>query len=151
MRELRIYLDSSTVVKRYVEEPGSNTVKQVYRRAYTGEVKLAFSLWNVGEILGALDRARSKGRLSEEDYIEARRRYFLETKKMMKLKLLAIVPLKAKILFESWRIIEKYHIYQADALQIITAKHISCSEFITGDEKLHEIALNEGLNSKYLG
>jgi predicted nucleic acid-binding protein len=70
---------------------------------------------------------------------------------MMKLKLLVIVPLKAKILFESWRIIEKYPIYQADALQIITAKHISCSEFITGDEELHEIALSEGLNSKYLG
>jgi predicted nucleic acid-binding protein len=60
MREPRIYLDSSIVVKRYVEEPGSNTVKQVYRRAYAGEVKLVFSLWNVGEVLGAFDRARSR-------------------------------------------------------------------------------------------
>jgi predicted nucleic acid-binding protein len=34
--------------------------------------KLAFSLWNIGEVLGALDKARYLNRMSEEDYTRAK-------------------------------------------------------------------------------
>ncbi|MEM2374575.1 MAG: hypothetical protein QXU09_03965 [Thermoproteota archaeon] len=34
MREAIVYLDSSGIVKRYVEEPGSKLVKDIFLRAY---------------------------------------------------------------------------------------------------------------------
>ncbi|BCS92543.1 hypothetical protein [Metallosphaera javensis (ex Sakai et al. 2022)] len=40
-----IYLDSSAIVKRYIEEPGSDRVREVFLRAYSGSQTLAFSLW----------------------------------------------------------------------------------------------------------
>ncbi|MCC6017672.1 MAG: type II toxin-antitoxin system VapC family toxin [archaeon YNP-LCB-003-016] len=147
MKERVAYLDSSAIIKRYIKEAGSEFVKQLYQGAYIGEVKVCFSIWNVGEVLGALDRAMCKGRLTEEEYATARRRFLLETRRLMKLKLLLVVPLKGKLLVEAWRIVEKHHIYQADALQIATAKQIACTEFLTGDVTLHNIALKEGLNS----
>ncbi len=151
MKNPIIYLDSSAILKRYVREPGSSNVRHFYRRAYAGELKLSFSIWNIGEVLGALDRARNIGRLDDEGYLSARKRFLIETRRMMKLNLMTIVPLLGRIVLESWRILEKHHIYQADALQITSARHTMCTEFLTGDEKLHDIALKEGLNSIYLG
>ncbi|ADY01324.1 hypothetical protein VMUT_1119 [Vulcanisaeta moutnovskia 768-28] len=47
--------------------------------------------------------------------------------------------------------IEKYHIYQADAIQVATAKSVGANEVITADKKLHQILINEGLSTKYIG
>lgn len=151
MKEWIVYLDSSAIIKRYVKEVGSNIVRQFYRRAYAGEVKISFNIWNIGEVLGALDRARNIGRLNDENYIIARKRFLSEVRRMIKLNLLVLIPIRGKILVNIWGIIEKHHIYQADALQISSAKYINCTSFLTGDKKLHEVALNEGLNSTHLG
>jgi len=151
MREQIVYLDSSAMVKRYVKEPGSNVVKELYLKAYSGELILSFSMWNIGEVLGAFDRASTSGRLSSDVYKVVRRRFILETKRMVKLGLALVVPLKIKILKETWKLLEKYHIYVADALQIATAKYISAARFMTGDRYLHEVAMKEGLKSTYLG
>jgi len=81
-KELAIYLDSSAIVKRYIEEPESNVVRELYLKAYSGEVLLSFSIWNVREVLGAFDRAKVIGRMDEETYITVRRRFPLETRRM---------------------------------------------------------------------
>ncbi len=124
MRGPIAYLDSSSIVKRYVEEPGSDTIRGLYLKAYSAELIISFNSWNIGEVLGAFDKALTRGNLSQEDYLKARKRLLLETS-----------------------LLEKYHIYQADALQIVSAKIIGATQFFTGDKKLHEIANKEGLNS----
>ncbi len=146
-----IYLDSSAIVKRYVKEPGSDTVRILYLKAYSGELILSYSIWNIGEVLGVLDRARIAGRLSDKTYRVVRRRFLLETRRMARLGLMIVIRLKAGILKESWRLVEKYYIYEADAVQIASAKRINATRFLTGDEKLHKIAAKEGLNSLYVG
>ena len=50
----------------------------------------------------------------------------------------------------SWDVVMKYHIYVADALQIVSAIEVGCNEFYTGDKKLHKLALSSDLNSIYL-
>ena len=47
-----MYLDSSAIVKRYIIEPGSLAVDEVSHRAESREAIAAFSLWNIGEVLG---------------------------------------------------------------------------------------------------
>ena len=48
------------------------------------------------------------------------------------------------ILEHSWKLVEKHHIYEADALQVASAKHVKAKEFLTSDEKLHKNSLNRG-------
>lgn len=146
-----VYLDTSAIIKRYVEEPGTDLMRNLYRKVYVGELKLSFNIWNIGEVLGVLDRARSIERVSKEDYISVRRRFLLETMRLVRLRLIILIHVKSSILEQSWKIIEKYHIYQADALQIASAKNIKAAQFLVADKKLHEIASEEGLNSIYLG
>lgn len=150
MREVT-YLDSSAIVKRYVREAGSEVVRQCYMRAYAGEVMLAFSAWNLGEVLGAFDKARVDKRLGDDDYRTVKARFLLEVRRMLKLGILTIVPVKLRVLKKCWALVEKYHIYQADAIQVVSATLVNASSFVTGDRRLHEVALAEGLNSTYLG
>jgi len=150
MKEETVYLDSSSIIKRYVKEPGSPFVKDLYLKAYSGELKIAFSSWNLGEVLGVLDRARVQNRLDEEKYMVSKRRFLMDTKRLMRLGTLLLVPVRVKLLVECWKLIEKHHVYQADALQIVSARAIKASEFLTSDKKLHEIAEAEMLNSKYV-
>ncbi|MGP3667320.1 MAG: type II toxin-antitoxin system VapC family toxin [Candidatus Bathyarchaeota archaeon] len=145
------YLDTSVIVKRYVEEAGTDKVRELYVKVYAGDVKLAFSVWNVGEVLGVLDRARQLDRISEKDYVKARKAFLSETRRLTRLGLLILIPVKSIILIHSWRILEKRHIYQADALQIASAKHAHATQFLAADKKLHEVASSEGLNSICLG
>jgi len=130
-----VYLDTSAVVKRYVLESGSDVVKALYLSAWNGGVKLSFSLWNISEILGVLSKYYQRGLLGSSEYKAARGMFLSETIRMLKLGLLKIVPLKLDIITESWRIIEKYNIYEADAIQITSAKYIKASEFYTADKK----------------
>lgn len=83
MREPIAYLDSSAIVKRYVEEPGSERVRELYLKAYSGDVTLAYSMWNIGQVLGSwtVDRARRMGRIGSQAYTVARRRFLLEVRR----------------------------------------------------------------------
>ena len=151
MKEQIVYLDSSAIVKRYIKEPGSDKVREIYLKAYSGEVILSYSIWNIGEVLGVFDRARRLNRIDDEVYSIVRRRFLLEVKRMTKTSLLLIIPLRLKILKESWKLIEEYHIYEADAIQIASARYINATQFLTGDKELHKVAISEKLNSIYLG
>lgn len=146
-----VYLDSSAIVKRYVMEPGSNIVRSIYLKAYTGENILSYSIWNIGEVLGVFDRAKITSRVDENTYRVMRKRFLLETRRLMKLGVLLLIPLKTSILRNAWSLIEKHHIYEADAVQVASAKYIGASRFLTGDKRLHDVAVDEGLNSIYLG
>jgi len=142
-----VYLDTSAVVKRYVLESGTDVVKALYLSAWNGEVKLSFSLWNIGEMLGVLGKYRQRGSLGDSEYRAARGMFLSETIRMLRLGLLKIVPLKLDIITESWRIVEKYSIYEADAIQITSAKYVKASEFYTADKELCDIAVKEGVKA----
>ena len=58
---LKIYLDSSALTKRYLYEAGSSAVDEIFRGAEAGDLVVAFSIWNIGEVLGVLDARRRRG------------------------------------------------------------------------------------------
>lgn len=150
MKEI-VYLDTSAIVKRYVDEPGSEFVRSLYRKAYTGEIKLASSIWNVGEMLGVLDKAYAVGRINGGGHVAARRRFLNELNRQTRFGTLTIIHLRVSILINSWQLIEKHHIYQADALQITSAKYVSADQIVVADKKLYDVALREGLKAVYVG
>ena len=151
MSEKRVYLDSSALIKRYVKEKDSEVVKALYKGAYSGKLKLITNLWNVGEALGVFDRTRRRGLMDEKTYDFVRRALLADIKRLSRLGVLDLVPVHSTLLADSWGIIQKYHIYQADALQLVSAKYEAVEEFYTADKRLHKVALEEGLNSILLG
>jgi predicted nucleic acid-binding protein len=146
-----VYLDSSAIVKRYVLEDGTDLVQEAYTKALQGETKLSFSVWNIGEALGALDTYQRRKWLEKENHKKARESLITETLRLIKLGLVKTIPVRTKLLTESWVLIEKHHIYQADALQIVSANHINTDQLLSGDKKLVGIAEKEGINATYLG
>ena len=150
MKDQIAYLDSSAIVKRYVEEPGSSLVRGLYLRAYSGDLELCHGVWNIGEVLGVLDRAKRENRLDDESHSLARRRFLNEARASARLGFAIFVPVSTTILVEAWELVEKHHMYQADALQVVTARETQVHEFYTSDKALREIAEDEGLHSTYI-
>lgn len=142
-----VYLDSSAVVKRYIEEEGSEVTDTVYHRAEARKLRFAFSLWNIGEVIGALDRYASRDLLTKETFRTALTHFIAESIKMVRLQSLQILPLTANCLIQSWQTLLKNHIYEADALQISASKEAGCDLLLTADTRLTRAARKEGLEA----
>jgi len=148
---LKVYLDSSAIVKRYVLEGGSDKVRETYLKAFNGAATLHFSVWNVGEVLGTLDAYHRRKWLESEDYRAARESFIAETVRLLKLGVAKVVPVRSRLLSECWLLVEKHHIYEADALQIVSAKHLGVDQLLSGDQRLVDISNKEEIEAAYLG
>ncbi|ABP50853.1 MAG: type II toxin-antitoxin system VapC family toxin [Pyrobaculum arsenaticum] len=58
-----IYLDTSVLVKRYVEGADSGKVDELFEAAYRGAEVLSFSVYNIGEAASAIDKKARRGEL----------------------------------------------------------------------------------------
>jgi len=142
-----VYLDSSSVVKRYIEEEGSGVVDKVYEKAEASKLRFTFSIWNVGEVLGVLDRYLSRQLLSEDSFKKSLSDFLSESIKMARLGSLQILPITTRSLTESWLLVLKHHLYMADALQLSTSKEAGCSLLLSADDKLIQAAKEEGIEA----
>ena len=148
---MKVYLDSSAIVKRYVLEDGSGMVEEAYLEALNGISTLHFSVWNIGEVLGALDTYYRRKWFDSEDYVAVRESFVMETVRLIKLGVAEMVPVRSRLLAESWLLSEKYHVYEADALQVVSAKHLGADKLLSGDKRLVGISEKEEVNAVYLG
>ena len=135
------YLDTSAIVKRYILEEGSDRVDELYREAHAGKIRLAFSIWNIGEVAVVLDRYERRGIIKNSKKVFEK--FLGESRLLTKLGQLRLVPLNLKILTKATGYIFKYGIYIADAIQIASARNFET--FISYDKKLAKIASLEGL------
>jgi len=147
MSARNVYLDTSTIVKRYIEEKGSKLVDDVYGRAEVGALRISFSMWNVGELIGALDQHLSRKVISEMQFRTSTRDFVAETIKLFRLGHLNIRSPTAKIFADAWYLIFSSHIYEADAIQIATAKSLECDLFLSADAELIEVAKQTNLQA----
>ena len=139
-----VYLDSSAIAKRYIEEKGSESVDAVYEvLEKEGSHRVAFSIWNIGEVFGAIDTRRQRGDIDEKAMSEAIRLFVGETRKFVAMRRLTVLPIGGKVLEESRNLILKHHMYQADALQVATARESEAALILTADKKLAECAKSE--------
>ena len=144
---LKPYLDSSVIVKRYVSEPGSSSVDLVFDKGEAGEICLATSIWNFGEVLGVLDEKLRRGWLAEDEFKTALENFASEMTRMARLKVLEVVPVVTPILVDSWPLILRQHIYEADALQIQTCIYCGGDVLLSADKELIDLATKRGLKA----
>jgi predicted nucleic acid-binding protein len=141
------YLDTSTIVKRYIEQKGSKLVDDLYGRAEVGALKLSFSTWNVGELIGALDQHLSRKVISEMQFRTSTKDFVAETIKLFRLGHLNIRSPTAKIFADAWHLIFSGRIYEADAIQTATARSFECDLFLSADAELIGVAKQTNLQA----
>ena len=73
--------------------------------------------------------------IGEKDYRKIRGMFGIGTKRLIRLQVLRVVPVRSGLLIKAWKLIAKHHIYVADALQIVSAKHIGANRLVTGGKK----------------
>jgi len=134
-------------VKRYISESGTEVVGELYRAAERDALLLQFSLWNVGEVLGVMDTYQRRGWITKTEHERIERLFAAETLKLVKLGALHVLPAQHSYLIKTWKVIRRHHIYQADALQAITAAENESSTFLTADAELERVARDEGLEA----
>ena len=147
MSARNVYLDTSAIVKRYIEEKGSELVDDLYGRAEVGALRISFSMSNVGELIGALDQHLSRKVISEMQFRTSTRDFVAETTKLFRLGYLNIRSPTAKIFADAWYLVFSSHIYEADAIQIATAKSLECDLFLSADAELIEVAKQTNLQA----
>jgi predicted nucleic acid-binding protein len=147
---LKLYLDSSIMLKRYITESGTETTDIIFDKAETGELIITVSLWNIGEALGVLDEKRRRGWLTEKEFKATLNNFADELVKLMRLKTLEVTPILTPIVIETWDLVMNYHVYEADALQIITCIHNKNDALISSDEKLIETSRKIGLETFHI-
>jgi len=141
------YMDTSALVKRYIDEHGSEIVDNIYKDAYQGIKRLSFSYWNIAEAVIVFDKYAKRLGVDAKEIV----RYMLrESITLSRLNRLITVSVNPSVLLASIELVLKYHIYVADALQIASAKRFNNPIMVTGDKKIANIAEIEGLKVLYL-
>lgn len=144
---LKLYLDTSIILKRYIAESGTETADIIFDKAEMGELMITISLWNIGEALGVLDEKRGKGWLTEKEFEVALNNFAEELVKLIRLKTIEVIPILTPILTDTWNVIMNYHVYEADALQITTCMSNKNDALISSDERLIETSREAGLQA----
>jgi predicted nucleic acid-binding protein len=147
MQEKLVYLDTSSLVKRYIAETGSEVVDRVYSESEAGRLRIAFSIWNIGEAVGVFDRYRVRELISDEEFKRARANLISESLKLSRLEALSLLPMTSLSLAASWSLVSKHHIYVADALQITSSKEVGADLLLGADRRLLEAANAEGVKT----
>jgi len=145
MQGKSVYLDTSSLVKRYIGEMGSEVVDSVYDEAEAGKMKISFSIWNIGEAVGVFDRYLVRGLISDVEFKRARDDIVSESLKMCRLEALSLLPITYLALATAWSLVPKHHIYVADALQISSSKEAGSDLFLGADKRLLDAASAEGI------
>lgn len=140
-------MDSSALVKRYLAEEGSDSIDQLYRRAEGLDLQLAFSLWNIGEVLRAIARARALGLLTQREAEEACWLFIRETLKFRALGALRIFPVGSDVIAAAIPLLLASRLAQPDAIQIATAGRGGADAFVAADARLVREARREGLDA----
>lgn len=142
------YLDTSALVKRYVEEPGSEIIDTIYKDAYRGIKRLSLSYWNIAEAVVVFDKYERKLGLDTKKLVKDMLKEHITLSRLGRL---VVVNVSPQVLRASMKLVLKHHIYVADALQIASAKKANSRIMVTGDKELADIADAEGLKALYVG
>lgn len=138
---MKLAIDSSSFVKRYVQEIGSEELENILAR--TSE--LAFSVILVPEIVSALNRRLRENVLTIADY-RIVKSHLLED--VSDATVLQITP---SVVSRSVKLLENHALRAMDSLHVACALEWKADLFITSDSKQFLAATSSGLHAQCIG
>lgn len=144
------YVDPSAWCKRYVDEPGTPVVDQLFNAGLDQRPPhLICSRIGIGEVAAALQRRRNDATLSASAYNAAHRRLLSESSRI------SLRTVYNRYIDESLHYIQSQNLNATDALHLVTALQFH-SELVTyghrlivfvADQRLLRAAQSEGLEA----
>jgi hypothetical protein len=138
---MKLSVDSSAFVKRYVQEDGSEMIEQFLQEAS----QLAFCIILVPEIISGLNRRVRERVLSPYDYREVKRQLMKDVHDAI---VLQVTP---AIISRSVKLLENNALRAMDSLHVACALEWQAQLFVTADQRQWKAAKNAGLHAEYIG
>ncbi|RPI74505.1 MAG: PIN domain-containing protein [Desulfobacteraceae bacterium] len=138
---MKLLVDSSAFVKRYIQEEGSERVEQVLQEA----AQLALCIILVPEIISGLNRRMREGVLSPDNYSIVKRQLLNDVRDAI---VLQITP---AAISRSINLLENNALRAMDSLHVACALEWQAQLFVTADQRQYQAARNSGLQAEYLG
>ena len=135
-----IFMDSSALIKRYIEESGSNEVNSILEKADD----VIVSPVTLIEMNSAFRRRYSENNISKSDYEYLKEMIENESKDFSKIIFDSSLENKAIYL------INKYQIRTLDSIQLASAIISESHLLVTSDKKLAHCAKSEEIETKFI-
>ena len=132
---LNVFLDSSALAKRYVEEKGSDRVQAILSSASV----LAVSVICVSEIVSALCRRRRERKLSTEGYRNAKASVLSDMDDA------TVIGITDEVVAQAVALLEHFPLRSADALHVACAAEWSTDLVVSADSRQCRAARAHGL------
>jgi len=132
---LNVFLDSSALAKRYIEEKGSDRVQAILSSASV----LAVSVICVPEIVSALCRRRRERKLSTEEYRNTKAAVLSDLDDA------TVIGITNEVVAQAVALLERFPLRSADALHVACAAEWSTDLFVSADNRQCRAARAHGL------
>ena len=138
---MRVAMDSSALVKRYIEEPGSEEMDELLGNAS----ELGICIILTPEVISAFNRLRRERRISAEEYDLLKGALLADVKDATVLQITPEVVSKAVML------LERNVLRSLDALHVAAALAWRADLFVTADRRQLQAAIDAGLATRFVG
>ena len=138
---MRVFFDSSSLAKRYIDEQGSSEIESILYDT----TQLAVSIIVIPEILSGLNRRVREGVITLEDYKIIKKQFAEDMEDMI------VLQLAPKVISTSTSLLEKNTLRAMDALHIACAIEWNATLFVTSDKRQLLAAKHAGLELNYVG
>jgi len=138
---MKLLVDSSALVKRYVEEYGSEFIDLFLQRAS----ELALCIILVPEIISALNRRLRERILSANDYRKIKRQLLEDVRDA------TVLQITPSVISLSVKLLEKNVLRAMDGLHLACALEWQAELFVTADRRQLLAAKNAGLVTEFIG
>jgi len=135
---VKVYFDSSSFAKRFVDENGSDKVEEICSKAN----EIGLGVICVPEVVSALNRLRRERALTRVQYDSAKRRLFSDVCDA------DIIHLTTSVLASSISVLEASPVRTLDALHVGCALEWEAELFVSSDERQLHAARRAGLKTQ---
>lgn len=137
---MRIFLDSSALAKRYVEEPGSERLSLLCRDAD----EIVLSSLCVPELVSGFNRLKREGRLAAQRYGSLKRSLAADVDQAL------VVDLTPQAIHRAVDSLERASLRTLDAIHLACALESLCDLFLTADRRQGTAAIRLGLKTELI-
>ncbi len=132
---MNVFLDSSALAKRYVQERGSDHIEEILSSASS----LGVSVICVPEIVSALCRHRRERKLSHQEYLKAKQALFEDIEDA------SVVNVSDQVVARAIELLERWPLRSSDSLHVASAAEWSAELFVSADDRQCVAARRYGL------
>ena len=137
---MNVFLDSSALAKRYVQEPDSDRVEAILSSASA----LGVSVICLSEVVSALCRRRREGKLSRPQYLQAKRALLSDIEDT------SVIGITEQVVARAVELLERWSLRSSDSLHVACAAEWSTQLFVSADERQCAAAKAYGLRVEEL-